>query len=110
MQFPDTLAEHFTAVINRITGDLVAYPNTACLDNVYTMLRMQRWQGRIASATNNRIWPCLSPLFFCRPIEIALAAPIKLRRNGGMARRLLADIDNQLARLPMATLPCRSPR
>src|SRR5699024_9746058 len=100
-RFPDTLTEHFTGAISRATGDLARERNTACLDNIYLMLRMQRWQGRIASATN-RIWPCLSPLLFRRPIEIALTAPVALRRRGRMARRLLADIDYPLACLPMA--------
>src|SRR5699024_8101199 len=88
-------------VIERTNLGLEGSRNTACMDNVYLNLRMQHWQGRIASASN-RLWPCLSPLLFRRPMEIGLGAAISLRRNGRMARRLLAIVDYELARLPMA--------
>jgi asparagine synthase (glutamine-hydrolysing) len=100
-RFPDTLLEHFTAAISEATGDLAAHRNTSCLDNIYLSFLIHCWQARIASATN-RIWPCLSPLLFRRPIEIAVSASVALRRNGRMARRLLASMDGELARLPMA--------
>lgn len=97
----DSLDVHFAHVIERANAPLLNARNTACMDNIYLTLRMQRWQGRIASATN-RIWPCVSPLLFRRSMEAAVAAPIALRRNGRMARRLLEYLNSRLARLPMA--------
>jgi len=99
--YAEPLIEHFAGVIERTNLGLEGSRNTACMDNVYLNLRMQHWQGRIASASN-RLWPCLSPLLFRRPMEIGLGAAISLRRNGRMARRLLAIVDYELARLPMA--------
>lgn len=99
--FGTSLGDHFAQVIERANSELRNDRNTACMDNVYLRLRMQRWQGRIASATNH-IWPCISPLMFRGAMEAALSAPISLRRNGRMARRLLATLDRRLAALPMA--------
>lgn len=99
--FSESLEAHFSGVIQRACEPLATARNTACMDNVYITLRMQRWQGRMASATN-RLWPCASPLLFRRAIEVALAAPIAIRRNGRMARHLLNRLDRELARLPMA--------
>ncbi len=69
--FSETLVDHFAGIIGRANRGLERHPNTAKLDNVYLTLRMQRWQGRIASSTS-RIWPCLSPFSFRRPMEAAL--------------------------------------
>lgn len=99
--FTETLEAHFSGVIQRACEPLAISRNTACMDNVYITLRMQRWQGRMASATN-QLWPCASPLLFRRALEVALGAPIAIRRNGRMARHLLKRLDHELARLPMA--------
>lgn len=99
--FSESLTGHFSGVIERESGELKGCRNTACMDNVYLRLRMQRWQGRIASATN-RVWPCFSPMLFRKPLELSVGAPVALRRNGRMARRLLALMDRGLAEMPMA--------
>ena len=72
--FSEPLVDHFAGIIGRANTGLERHPNTAKLDNIYLTLRMQRWQGRIASSTS-RIWPCLSPFSFRRPMEAALSAP-----------------------------------
>lgn len=95
------LVDHFAGVISRTNRELQGYPNTAHMDNVYLTMRMQRWQGRIASATN-RLWPCVSPFTFRRPLEVALAAPPALRVRNRMARRLIEYLNPRLAALPMA--------
>lgn len=100
-QFPIALDEHFEALIKEVNEPLLHSRNTASIDNVYLILRLQRWQGRLASATN-RIRPCASPMAFRRPLEIALGAPVDCRRNSRMARNLLAALDRELASLPMA--------
>ncbi|MHB1360716.1 MAG: hypothetical protein ACYCWC_14165 [Rhodocyclaceae bacterium] len=42
-----------TAVAGRAVQPIAGYPNTTQMDCVYYSLRMQRWQGRIASSTNH---------------------------------------------------------
>lgn len=98
---PCNLTEHFTDVIRRANKGLEDYPNTACMDNVYLTLRMQRWQGRIASATN-RIWPCVSPFMFREPMEIALSAAPHVRVRHRMTRRLIEHLNPRLAAMPLA--------
>jgi hypothetical protein len=70
-------------------------------DNLYLNLRMHRWAGRLASATD-RIWPCATPFMFRRPVEIALTAPVAARAHDRMARRLIDHLNPKLAALPMA--------
>jgi hypothetical protein len=78
-----------------------AMPNTALLDTCYLRMRMQRWQGRIASATG-RIWPCYSPYAFRAPMEAALATPPGLRVRHRLSRRLIEAQSRRLAELPLA--------
>jgi asparagine synthase (glutamine-hydrolysing) len=98
--FSDTLVEHFAGVIERANVGLERHPNTAKLDNVYLRMRMQRWQGRIASSTN-RIWPCISPFAFRGPMEAALAAPPGVRLRNRMSRKLIERLNPRLAALPL---------
>lgn len=99
-EFPDSLGAHFAGIIDRATQPLARHPNTAKLDTVYLTLRMQRWQGRIASASL-RIWPCLCPFLFRAPMEVALSARPSLRMRHRMVRRLIEHLDPQLAALPL---------
>jgi hypothetical protein len=99
--FPNTLIDHFSDVIYRANGRIQDLPNTAKLDNVYLTLRMQRWQGRIASATS-RIWPCVSPFMWRKPMEVALSAPPCVRIRNRMTRRLIEYLDPRLAGIPLA--------
>lgn len=100
-EFSDTLVDHFATVIRHANSGLEEHPNTAKMDNVYLTLRMQRWQGRIASATS-RLWPCVSPFMFREPMEIALSAPPAIRVRHRMTRRLIEYLDPRLAMLPLA--------
>ncbi len=99
--FPNTLTDHFSDVIERANRRLKDLPNTAKLDNVYLTLRMQRWQGRIASATS-RIWPCVSPFMWRKPMEIALSAAPGVRVRNRMTRRLIEHMDRRLSAIPLA--------
>lgn len=83
------LVEHFTAAIKRAIEGLAHRPNTLQMDQVYLRLRMQRWQGRIASSTN-RIWPCLSPFMFRSVLEVMLRAQTRARRNSLLIREMLS--------------------
>jgi hypothetical protein len=100
-RFEDTLEDHFEGVVARTNRHLLGLPRTAYADNVYFSLRMQRWGGRIASATL-RIRPCASPFFFLAAMEAALSAPPARRFGGRMAQNLVEHLSPRLAALPMA--------
>jgi asparagine synthase (glutamine-hydrolysing) len=99
--YQETLTDLFAGIIERAGAGLERHLNTAKLDNVYLTLRMQRWQGRIASSTM-RIWPCVSPFTFRRPMELALATPAFDRLRNRMSRRMVEYLDPRLAALPLA--------
>jgi hypothetical protein len=99
--FDSTLAEHFGQLIRESNSRMQGRPNTALMDNVYLTLRMQHWQGRIASATN-RIWPAVSPFSFRACMEVALPAPPKVRLRNRMSRRLIELCSPELAGMPLA--------
>jgi asparagine synthase (glutamine-hydrolysing) len=100
-RYDDDLVDHFAGVIRRATAGLERHPNTAHMDTVYLRLRMQRWQGRIASSTL-RIWPAVSPFTFRAPIEAAVAIPASRRAWNRAAVRLIEHLDPRLAELPLA--------
>ena len=99
--FATSLVDDFTGIIERATSGMAEAPNTALMDHVYLTLRMQRWQGRLASATG-RLWPFASPFCFRGPMEAALGTAPEERLRYRMSRRLLEFQDPKLARLPMA--------
>jgi asparagine synthase (glutamine-hydrolysing) len=94
------LAEHMAAVIDRATAGLEGFPNTFQMDVAYLQMRMQRWQGRIASSTD-RIWPCLSPFMFRSVLEVMLQAPYAARRRSLLIRRMLAQYQPAIANYPL---------
>ena len=60
MTAPELGAVAIKEAVARAGAAITQFPNTSQMDNAYLTLRMQRWQGRIASSTN-QIWPALSP-------------------------------------------------
>jgi len=94
------LVDHFTAVIARLNAGLSAAPNTLQMDNTYIMLRMQRWQGRIASSTD-QLWPCLSPFLFRSVLEVMLSSSPGVRKRSLLVRKMLAQFQPKLARHPL---------
>lgn len=108
---PASLADHFTAVVERCNAELRDLPAVSLADNIYLTMRMQRWAGRLVSATD-RIWPCVSPFMFEGPMRAALSAPPELRRRDRMTRALIEHLNPKLAALPMAdgspALPLRA--
>ncbi len=91
------LPAHLAAVLERAA---TAPLDTAQQDQTYLEVRMQRWQGRIASATH-RIRPCLSP-FLLRPVlEAALRTPPRLRRNNRLMREVIARLRPDFAAEPL---------
>jgi len=94
------MTSHFEGVITRNNVGLAELPNTLQLDHVYLMMRMQRWQGRIASSTN-QLWPCLSPFMFRSVMEVILQTRSKARRRSLLIRTMLARFQPQLANVPL---------
>jgi hypothetical protein len=94
------LESHFAGIIERTNTGLFEAPNTLQMDHAYLAMRMQRWQGRIASSTN-RIWPCLSPFMFRSVLETMLAIQVRLRRRGLVVRQMLAEFRPVWAVVPL---------
>jgi hypothetical protein len=94
------IVEHLAAIIGRLNRNLAGWPNTAQMDHAYLMLRMQRWQGRIASSTD-QIWPCLSPFMFRSVLETALQTTVRTRRRSRLVRNLMTMLSPQLAAYPL---------
>jgi hypothetical protein len=94
------LASHFAAIIDRTNDGLFDSPNTLQMDHAYLAMRMQRWQGRIASSTN-RIWPCLSPFMFRSVLETMLSTQVRLRRRGLVIRQMLSEFQPAWASIPL---------
>lgn len=94
------LASHFADVIERTNAGLSELPNTIQMDHAYLMMRMQRWQGRIATSTN-RIWPCLSPFLFRSVLETMLQTKARFRQRSLLIRKMLAEFQPRFANFPL---------
>jgi hypothetical protein len=94
------LCEHFAGVIGRANDGLATAPNTLQMDNAYLSLRMQRWQGRIASSTD-RLWPCVSPFMFRSVLETMLKTSPRQRLRSLLIRQMLSRFQPAIAAYPM---------
>lgn len=91
---------HLSRVAERANAGLCQMPNTLQMDNVYLGMRAQRWQGRVASSTN-QLWPCLSPFMFRSVLETMLKTNPQLRRRGLLVRHMLVEYQPRLAQFPL---------
>lgn len=91
---------HFRAVLERSLEGRRGDPAPAQLDHAYLHLRMQSWQGAIASATN-RIWPNHSPLMRRRPLEAMYRLDPRRRLDDALFHDLLARLGHGLAQVPL---------
>ena len=94
------LIEHFTEMIQRANVELSGKPNTLQMDNTYLQLRMHRWQGRIASATD-QLRPCLSPFMLRPALEVMLQATPRIRQRSLLVRAMLKRLQPRLAAAPL---------
>ncbi len=99
--FDDTTQEQVAQIIAEANQSFANCRDTAKVDNAYLVLRMQRWQGRIASATN-RLNPVISPFFFRAPLEACLTAKPSSRMHNRLSRRLIEHLDPALAAMPLS--------
>lgn len=95
------IQEHYLAVIARDTADISHLPNTAQCDALFLTLRMNAWQGRIASSTD-RLRRCVAPLLFRSVLDTGLSMTVATRYRSRMVREMLARHAPDLARIPMA--------
>jgi len=94
------LVSHMRGVVERTNAGLETLPNTTQMDNVYLNMRMQRWQGRIASSTDG-IWPCLSPFMMREVLEVMLRTRSAQRRRSLLIRQFLLQVNPMLANYPL---------
>ncbi len=94
------LVDHFAAMIERANAELAGQPNTLQMDNTYLRLRMHRWQGRIASATD-QLLPCLSPFMLRPALEVMLQATPRIRQRSLLVRAMLQRLQPRLAAVPL---------
>src|SRR4029077_20823790 len=93
------LVPHFAQIVERSNSGLSSTPNTFQMDHAYLAMRMQRWQGRIASSTN-QLWPCLSPFLFRSVLETMLRTRALLRWRSLLIRKMLARFQPEMAAYP----------
>ncbi len=94
------LVDHLAGVVGRTIEDLGGSTNTMQLDATYILMRMQCWQGRIASSTN-RIWPTMTVFLFRPVLETLLSIQARDRRNSSLVRRILAEYVPNWANYPL---------
>ena len=94
------LVAHFGEIIDRTNTGLWEFPMSFQMDHAYLRMRMQRWQGRIASSTN-QIWPCLSPFMFRSVLEPLLQVRVSLRRRNQFISALIQNLAPDLAEMSL---------
>lgn len=95
-----SLAQHLTGVVSRVVTPFNDLPQASQMDYLYLMMRMQRWQGRIASNTN-QIWPAMAPLGFTSVLTPMLAAQTSSRFRSLLPRYVFSKRHEILADIPL---------
>jgi asparagine synthase (glutamine-hydrolysing) len=99
---PRDASVHFRAVLERTLAARAGDPFPALSDHAYLHLRMQCWQGAIASATNET-WPTLSPLLLLRPLKALYRLPDEERLGLRLIRTLLLSFPGPFHLTALAT-------
>ena len=94
------LQHHFSGVMERLLAPLEDIPFHARMDHVYLYLRMQCWQGGMASA-GNRIWPGVSPLMLYAPMARTFAADPAHRLSGRLFHACMAEFGPIYSHTPL---------
>ncbi|MGQ0615359.1 MAG: hypothetical protein ACT4PV_16635 [Planctomycetaceae bacterium] len=80
---------HFRGVVERSLARLPGRPIDESLDHLYLDLRMQCWQGAIASATN-QFWPTVSPLLLRAALAAVAAVGPRPRLRASFLKAMMA--------------------
>lgn len=108
-EFRLELRDHFEAVIARCLDHVKELPDYGKLDHLYLFLRIQCWQGSIASATN-QIWPAVSPYLQRRALQAALSLSPRTRLGRKAMNQIIYLCSPTLAAYPLETgFPPMSP-
>jgi hypothetical protein len=83
-------------MVRRLLEYAEGLPQCGQLDLLHVDLRMERWQGRIASSTN-QLWPAISPWGFRDSLQQLLTTSPLARRNSLLTRALTATYSPLLA-------------
>jgi hypothetical protein len=95
------LVDHFEGILKRAHEKTAHLPNTAQIEISYLKLRMQRWQGRLTSSTD-QIWPCITLfLDFRESIETALCVDHRGKKYRRLIQGLLTKANPKLAAHPL---------
>ena len=97
-----TCTDYFAGIFRRLMSYAEHLPQHAQLDLIHTDLRMERWQGRLASSTN-QLWPAISPWGFQQPLTRMLTTSPAIRRNGLLTRAFTLMYAPALAKEPLYT-------
>lgn len=89
-------AHYFPEMFQRLSAYSSHLPQHVQLDLIHLDLRMERWQGRISSSTN-QLWPAISPWGFQSPLKAVLTTHPQQRRNGLLTRKLTFQYAPDLA-------------
>lgn len=95
-----SLPLHLKGVVSRTVSPFSDLPLASQMDYVYLTMRMQRWQGRIASNTN-QIWPAMAPLGFTSVLTPMLATKPAHRLRSLLPRYLFSKRHTKLADIPL---------
>lgn len=93
---------HGAEMIQRLVDACPGLPQCAHLDLIHIDLRMERWQGRIASSTNH-LWPAVSPWGFQDCLSVLLTAHPRARRNSLLTRAYTQFAAPRIAEIPLFT-------
>jgi asparagine synthase (glutamine-hydrolysing) len=95
-----SFTDHMSQVAGRAAATAAGMPIGSQLDAIYYYVRAHRWQGRIASATN-QLWPSISPFGFAEALEPILSAKVSARFRSLLARELISKYAPKLATIPL---------
>ena len=96
----ESFVEHIAGVVSRTAAPYKDFPVASQMDCIYLPMRMQRWQGRIASNTN-QLWPSISPIGFTTVLTPILSARPGVRLRSLLPRKIFATRNSALATIPL---------
>ncbi|MBV5310958.1 hypothetical protein [Chromatium okenii] len=90
----------FTELLERTLVEIKHFPQSTQMDALYYYQRMNHWQGRLVSATN-QIRACVSPFCFPQLLEPILQSQANARLRSLLPRALFERYHPKLAQFPL---------
>jgi len=98
---PDPAA-HFRGAFGRALADRAGDPIGSRLDHLYLHLRMQCWQGTLATATSE-FWPSVAPLLLRGPLQLAYRVADEDRFTYRLLHALFQRMPEPIRACPLAS-------